>query len=534
MKNLLYTVLVSILFSGTTFSQTEVASKISNVTVFQRNAQITRNLSFTSNKGTQEIVLTGISTQITPSSLQVQFNNSNSILLSAKYENNYLTTNTVNENVENLKNQLDGLNDKLMSLDDKKNILKGVEDILNKNQDLGGTNSSFTPQQVIELSNAYETKYTETKKALRAIAKKEKMLKEDIAKINKQLREVNAKIDRPSGNIILKVASKSVKPVSVECKYIVNNVGWTPIYDIRSQGITKNVTLNYKANIYQNTGVDWENVSVKISTGNPSQNNNRPILGPLYANIYQEQYIKNLEKQRKKLVLETTNMAMRDMKRASMEEVEMVEDEIQMPIATVSENQLSVDFDVLNKQTINSDGKENLMALKSYDLTTEYIYHSVPKLNKGAFWGKYNLMAGNANIFFEGGFVGNSYINPQVTSDSLLISMGMDNSIVVQRLPITEFTSSKSIGTNKNEIIGYDLIVKNKKSTPIKIEILDQIPVSQNKDIQVVLDEKGSAEYMSKIGKLLWTLDIEAGQSKKEKFIYSVKYPKKGIVSGIK
>lgn len=525
MKNKLFLPLLLVFLSLNTFGQTEIASKINNVKVFKQNAQITRDLSITTIAGTQEIVLTGISTHIIPSSLQIQFSNSNSILLSAKYEKNYLLSKTNNKQTENLQKQLDDLNDELSWLNDKKNSLKGMEDILNKNQDLGGGNSSFTAQQVIQLSNSYEIKYLEIRKSLRELSKKEHPLIEKIDKIKNQLNEVNAKFNKPSGNIVLQITSKTSILVNVKCKYIVNNVGWNPIYDIRSEGITKNVQLNYKANIYQNTGVDWEDVSVIISTGNPSQNNNRPILSPLYANIYQEQVYEDDEMLEEVVV---SNMALKK----SSGFVER---------SQISENQLSVDFNILNKQMINSDGKENLVALKSYELNTEYIYHSVPKLNKGAFllakisdWSKYNLIAGKANIFFEGGFVGTSQINPQVTSDSLLISMGLDNSIVIERLPIKEFTSSKFIGSNKKEAIGYELIVKNKKSVPIKIEVLDQIPISQNKIIQIVLEEKGSAEYSQDLGKLLWTMDVDARQTKKEKFIYTVKYPKKESIIGIK
>ncbi|MCF6350461.1 MAG: DUF4139 domain-containing protein [Flavobacteriaceae bacterium] len=525
MKNQLFLLLLFPFLSLNTFAQTEVTSKINTVKIFKQNAQITRDLSFTTISGTQEIVLTGISTHILPSSLQIQFNNANTILLSAKYEKNYLVSKTNNKDIESLQKQLDDLNDELSWIDDKKNSLKGMEAILNKNQDLGNGNSNFTAQQVVQLSNSYEIKYLEIRKSLRNLLKKEKPLNEKVDKIKNQLNEVNAKFNKPSGNIILQITSKTSKLISIKCKYIVNNVKWNPIYDIRSEGITKNIQLNYKANIYQNTGVDWTDVSVIISTGNPSQNNNRPILDPLYADIYQKQIYENDE------MLEEAVATSRTLKKST----NFIEG------SQVSENQLSIDFNILNKQTIDSDGKENLVALKSYELNTEYVYYSVPKLNKSAFllakisdWSKYNLVTGRANIFFEGGFVGTSQINPQVTSDSLLISMGLDNSIVIERLPIKEFTSSKFIGTNKKETIGYELIVKNKKSIPIKIEILDQIPISQNKMIQITLEEKGSATYTQNLGKLLWTMNIQARQTKKEKFIYTVKYPKKESIIGIK
>jgi len=526
MKRNLFIIFLLPLLNLNTFAQTAIESTIDEVKIFQQYAQITRNASYVSTNGTQEIVLTGISTKITPSSLQVQFGNSNATLLSAKYEKNYLLPTSNNKQTEELQNQLDSLNEELTLLNDKKSSLIGMEEILKKNQDLGNGNAGFTAQQVVQLINSYEIEYLKIKKSLRDLSKEEKPLIENIEKISNQLNEVNAKFNKPSGNIILQITSEAQKPVAIKCKYIVNNAGWDPIYDLRSEGITKNVQLNYKANVYQNTGVGWENVSLIISTGNPSQNNERPILSPLYAKIYERAMIKESALRFEKNSV--TNMAL-DM------------DDVIIARPLVSKNQLSIDFNIVDKQTINSDRKGNSVALKTYELDTEYIYHSVPKLDKGAFllakisdWTQYNLVSGNANIFFEGGFVGTSTINPQVTSDSLLISMGLDRNIIVERLPIKEFTASKLIGTNKKETIGYELIVKNKKSVPIKIELLDQIPVSQNNVIQINLEEKGNAAYTEDIGKLLWTMNIEAGQTKTEKFIYTAKYPKQASITGIK
>ncbi len=532
MKNKLHILLLLTFVNLTIFAQTEVSSNIKAVKVYKRNAQISRTANFTSKAGTQEIVLTGISTLIVPSSLQIQFSNSNSVLLSAKYENNFLKSTVNNKNAEALQKQFDDLVDQQALFVDKRNSLNGMLEILAKNQDLGGGNASFTPQQVIELTNVYETKYFEIQKNLRAIDKKLQPIKEQISKISQQLNEVNAKFNKPSGNIILQVASTSASSVTIDCKYIVNNAGWNPLYDLRSKGITENVQLSYNANIYQNTGVDWEGASMIVSTGNPSQNNNRPILNPLYADFYRDRrYSIQGEVKGDADAKITQNMGYFKGEAAG----------VQIERATVSKNQLSIDFNILSKQTILSDGKENLVALKNYDMTTEYIYHAVPKLDKGVFliarisdWTNYNLIPGKANIFFEGAFVGTSQINPEVTADSLMISMGLDNSIVIERTPIKEFTSSKFIGSNTKQTFGYDLVVKNKKSVPIKIEILDQIPISENKGIQVELEEKGSAEYIADIGKLLWTLTVPGGQSKKERFIYSVKYPKQESVIGIK
>ena len=112
--------------------------------------------------------------------------------------------------------------------------------------------------------------------------------------------------------------------------------------------------------------------------------------------------------------------------------------------------------------------------------------------------------------------------------------MGRDNGISIERKAIKEYTSSNFIGKNKEVTFGYEISILNKKPIAIDIEILDQIPVSQDELIIITLDKKGSAKYTAENGKLLWDLTIKPGQSEKEKFVYTVKYPKKKSITGIK
>ena len=510
-------------------AQTIVESKINQVKVFKRNAEIKRTATFNANTGFQEVVLSGISTSIIPSSLQIQLAESNVILVAAKYKKDYLNATIKNPKNESLYLQLEDINDQLAILSDQKLVFEGMLEILNKNQDLGGANASFTAQQVLELSKVYQTEYLKIRKSLRDLSKEEKLLSQKIFNVKNQIKEASARQNKPTGNIVLQIDSKSANTVNVSCKYIVNNAGWTPLYDLRSEGINENVKLEYKANIFQNTNVDWMDVPLTVSTGNPTQNNNRPVLNLLYANFYQKRVATPTRS-----ISQVSNVATMDIKKKEVKE--------EASIATsVIENQLNIEFEISNKQTVLSDGKKNLVALNIYDINTEYIYHSVPKLDKGAFllakisnWSQYNLISGQANIFFEGAFVGKTNINPEVTTAELLISLGRDNGIVIERKAMKDFTSTKTLGTNTKEDIGYEIIVKNKKSVPIKIEILDQIPLPKNKAIEIVLQEKGNAKYSTEIGKLLWTMDIPARGSDTASFQYSVKYPKKQAVVGIK
>jgi len=534
MKNILL-VLLSVLVLNI-FSQTAVKSSIKTVKVYKQNAEITRKADAKLFAGTQEIVLTDISTQINPNSLQVQIATSGKVtLLSAKYERNFILPKKNNPEIEKLKTSLDNLNDELSWIVDQKNILKGMEDIMNKNKDFSG-DAGFTASEVAELANTYKVKLLEIRKELISLKKNEKNTIIERNKVQNQLNEKNALFNKPSGNIVLLVSSVSPTTANFKCKYIVSGAGWNPIYDLRSEGLNKDVQLNYKANVYQNTGQDWNNINVFISTGNPAKNNDRPILTPLYTNVYTANYNDKYYGRNKTIMpAAVTNMAY---------EVGVKDNIYQEGFqynATQQENQLSVEFQISHKQSIKSDGKFQIIPLESYKLNTDYVYHTVPKLDKGAFllarvsdWAKYNLISGKANIFFEGAYVGESYLNADITTDTMLLSMGRDENIIVQRKAIKEYTETKFLGSNKKETYAYEIIVRNKKGVNIDLEILDQIPVSQNKIISVELEEKDGSTYVKKVGKLLWKIQVPAGNTKKVQFRYTVKYPKDETISGVK
>ena len=539
MKKILTLLIVGLLSLNSIAQSSVVESAIKSVKVYTQNAEITREINTKLIAGQQEIVLSDISLYIDPSSLQVQIENSKNVqLLSAKYERDYLTDKKEIPEIVKLKEELENTMIEIAWEKEQKTILVGMEDILNKNKVLGG-DSGFTPAQVIELTNVYKVKLLEIRKELNKITLKEKKLNIKRNKLQNQLNELQASFNRPSGNIVLIVSAKNPTTVNLKCTYIVSNAGWTPMYDLRSAGITENVKLNYKANVYQNTGQEWKAVKMIVSTGNPSLSNDRPILNPLYASISPEPEL-GIVSARFYPTVEDEEEVVASPQKIEKKEKVAYEDAYKYN-TQVSQNQINVEYVINQKQDIASDGKVNMLGLIDYELDTQYVYHSVPKLDESAFllakisnWGQYNLVSGEANLFFEGAYVGKSFINSAVTADELLLSMGRDNSIVIERKAIKEYTSSKFIGSKKKEQFGYEIIVKNKKSIPIEIEILDQIPISQDKKIEIILDENGSANHTKEEGKLLWKLKIEAGQSKKERFVYTVKYPKKGIVSGLR
>jgi len=75
--------------------------------------------------------------------------------------------------------------------------------------------------------------------------------------------------------------------------------------------------------------------------------------------------------------------------------------------------------------------------------------------------------------------------------------------------------------------------VRNTKTEAIRISIEDQIPVSQNSQIEVTAVDLASAVYNKDTGKLSWDLKLQPNETKKIVFKYEVKYPKDKEVSGL-
>ncbi|HPS45845.1 MAG TPA: DUF4139 domain-containing protein, partial [Bacteroidales bacterium] len=141
-----------------------------------------------------------------------------------------------------------------------------------------------------------------------------------------------------------------------------------------------------------------------------------------------------------------------------------------------------------------------------------------------------NLLSGNIQLYFEGTYVGESFIDINQTNDTLDISLGRDAKVVVERKKQKELNSKNLIGSSKKIDIAWEISIRNTKKTPITILVEDQIPISNDKDIEVVKGEISNAIYDETKGSLKWLFTLDAADTKKMNFSYNVKYPKTKIL----
>lgn len=548
MKILLTTLFALTLFT-ISFSQVaekEVKSEVKSATVYLANAQVTRLATASLENGVNEIILTDLSQYINPNSIQIKLDNPNVVILGVSHRQNYLSKGEANPRLVSIQDSIDDIQFKIMIRQTHKRVYTEEKDLLLKNKSIGGQQNGVDIDNLMDMADFYRERLQDLETKLLDIEITTKKLQKEEYKLRQQLTELNNNAYKYTGEIIVKISSKGKQSSKLYATYMVNQAGWVPRYDIRSNDLNKPAEFAYKADVYQNTGVDWKNIDITLSTGNPNIDHTQPSLSPWYLSYY------NTYKQKAKRNVSAAydgagapappSVAYNET--AKMEELEEYDKKgANKTIAnytTVTESVVNTEFVIGMKYDIFSNGKPNTVNIQDIELPVSYSYLAIPKKDKDAFliaeisgWGKYNLLQGDANIYFEGSFVGESYIDPNITTDTLMVSMGRDQSVVVKREKIDDFCKNSTFGGNKKSSRGYKISIRNNKSSEIKITVKDQIPLSSYKEIEVTAIDKGNATYNEVTGELSWELIIPAGKTVDVSFQYEVKYPKDKVLNNL-
>jgi Domain of unknown function (DUF4139)/N-terminal domain of unknown function (DUF4140) len=190
-------------------------------------------------------------------------------------------------------------------------------------------------------------------------------------------------------------------------------------------------------------------------------------------------------------------------------------------------------FKIDDKYTLETDGKTTTIGIKQFDVPSLYDYYSAPKIDPSVFltakivnWQDYDFQSGEVSLYFEGTYLGKTYLDLGATADTISLSLGKDNGIKIFRKLVKEYSAKKFIGSSRTETKDYEISVRNSKQVPITLHIVDQFPVSTNKEISVDDVRAPDAKADKETGILNWVISAQAGQEKKLGFGYSVKYPR--------
>ncbi len=513
----------------------EVSSPVQSAIVYLYGAEVSHTKQVNLNAGKNKIVFTGLSPKLTAKSIQVNVAGDITILAISDAIN-YMENQKENDRIKLLKDSVTILNDAIVNINNDKDAYTTEKNMLLKNISIGGNEKGVAIAELKLAADFYRSRIKEINGEIFKLDQKLSQLNTSVNKINQQLTELNAKNNQPSAEITILLSSPAKITTTISLKYIVTDAGWAPSYDLRAEDINQPIELKYRAKVFNNTGVDWNDIKIKLSTADPSQSASKPILstwnldynpgiiykkgGYGYSNSPVSQsaegYVQNAVSTMEQSIMPAQKNAILPIK---FEEIQVSE--------------LSAEFDIKNSYSIPSDSKPYIVDVTEYKLPATFQHFSAPKVVRDAFllaritgWEDLDLVEGPANVYYGGTYVGQSYIYTRSADDTLDLSLGRDNKVLVTRSKIKEYCSKKMFGGAVKETFAYEMVLKNNRKTPVQMELQDQLPLSTQSDILVEAIETSKAEYDPKTGKLTWSCVLQPGEVKKIGLSFSVKYPK--------
>ncbi|MFY0673128.1 MAG: DUF4139 domain-containing protein [Bacteroidia bacterium] len=527
--------LLSFLFFalGSKAEQKNIASEIKHVTVYPTGATISRETKVSIRQGSSTLRFYGISTTIDPNSIQLEADG-DYIVQSIAYKYDYLSPVKEPKVLKLLADSLVMLRDELTELNGETYAYNQELQFIVNNKTIGGQQVVSQSEEFEKISAIIRSRVLAIKKALFSISLKERTINQKINRVNNRMLEIRGNSPKPQGIVEIQILAE--RPISGDFKlvYFVRNAGWRPVYDLKFTEVNEAVSAKYNAYVKQSTGVAWEDVRLTLSTSNPAQSNVKPVLHPwyLYFKNPRDYLIKNravLDSYKYEEAIEEKEIADADMGGFKAKTAANF-------TATI-ESVLALDFEVSLPYKIPSDGQERVINLKKMEIPSTYTYYTAPKIEKEAFlvanmtdWANMQLLPGAANIFMGNTFMGASYLNPGIGSDTIEIAFGRDKMVQVDRQLLSRECKKSRLAGKQRHNLEYEITVRNLHKSEIELVIQDQIPVSNIKEIEIELNSKDYATHEEKSGILTWEVNLEPGKSIKKKFSFQVKHPRDKVV----
>ena len=532
------TILLVAFFFGLVHTQAQdekiIKPRITDVTVFLSGAQITQSTDLSLKAGENRVRITDLTLYLDPNSIQVE-GNSNFTIVSVRHQVNYLADGTSNPEIRSVKDSLDEAEFKKAEIYAMREVYNDEINLYRANSNIKGSDDQLLPEDLGEMATFYRTKLKEIRYKQLELNQSEKTINELITKLQTRLNQLNQrKGTNPSEILIVLNAAKETR-TSLRLSYVVQNAGWQPVYDLRAEDINTNIEFSYRAKVYQSTGTDWEDVNLSISTGNPTTGGQVPALYPWFVNLYQPITDKQVYgwNQYEKAAAPAAAYDKEDMQPASRGET-------MANFTSVVQNAVNAEFKITGPYDIPRDGQQYDVIMQRQSFKASYAYITVPKLDNDAFlraritdWAQYALLPGESNIYFKGTFVGKGFIDPAMANDTLDLSLGRDKSLVVKREQIKDYCKTGMFGSKQQTTKGFEISVTNNKKQAIEIIIEDQVPISQNSDIEVEREELTGGSFDEQTGKVTWKVTVNPNETIRKQLRFNVKYPRKKFVSGL-
>ncbi|MBV8696994.1 MAG: mucoidy inhibitor MuiA family protein [Bradyrhizobium sp.] len=348
----------------------------------------------------------------------------------------------------------------------------------------------------------------------------------------------------------IELASTEATRATLRVTYAVSHASWTPLYDARLDSGSKDrkaaLELVRRAEITQSTGEDWTNVALAVSTVRVGRGGSAPELGSLIAQYPPPPLPKKadafspMEMDKRSRHMELAPAAPSSAAMPSAAPAQRADE--QQAAADVSGFQVT--FNIPGRVSLGASEGAKSLRISSAQIAPDLAIRAAPVIDPTAFLEASfkqtedaPLLPGQVAIYRDGAFVGRGKMDAASKDETVHLGFGADDKVKIERSVVkrSEGSTGLIVTTSKTDERSFKTSVRNAHDFPIRVAIQDQVPVSENDEIQVEMlpatTPPTASNVNDKRGVLEWTFEAKPGEARDIAFAWRVRWPKdKGVV----
>jgi uncharacterized protein (TIGR02231 family) len=380
--------------------------------------------------------------------------------------------------------------------------------------------------------------------AIRDAERKQRDIDREIARLEQD------RATKPPSKLEVRIELASVEATraTLRVTYAVGHARWTPLYDARLDTATKDrkpaLELVRRAEITQSTGEDWTNVALGVSTTSVARGGSAPELGTLIAQYPQPPRLK-------KTAEFGSGVDRDDPRQLRQMELAPAAPSSAAPAQRADEQQAAADvsgfqvtFKIPGRVSLNASEGAKSLRISSTQIAPELAIRTAPVIDPTAFLEASfrqsedaPLLPGRVAIYRDGAFVGRGRMDAANKDEMVHLGFGADDKVKIERTVVkrSEGSAGLIVTTSKTDERSFKTSVRNGHDFPIRVAIQDQLPVSENEEIQVEMlpatTPPTTSNVNDKRGVVEWAFEAKPGEVKDVTFAWRVRWPKdKGVV----
>lgn len=537
-----------------------VDSELTAVTVYTGRAALTRRAVVDIPAGAHSVVFRGLSAELMPESLRAEGEGSAQVTFGAVSSRWVAGAELAAEREREIMAQIEMTSDQIAAVEGEKAALTAKQDFykslgkqaaLRSDEDIAEID--LKPEQWKGAADSVHAGLAETGKALREQNIAARTLNKQMQKLQAELAQIRTG-QTNTYEVVLPVEAAGDTALTVDLSYQVPNATWTPEYDARLDTKSGKLELIQYGAVQQNTGEDWSDIALTLSTAQPSRGTSLPDPQPHWISIFENRPGIMAKASRMAAMESAQSMAVADMSMDAMGGAALAEAPMAAPapveaefnVAEIDTGGFVSEYKIPGPSTVKADGTQSKLMIGPFATESAIQIRMQPQISSDAYLasmmtlkGDAPVLPGMANLFRDGAFVGQMALPLLRPDQKQPLFFGIDDQFSVRRRVMKDEKSEAGVIARDQVLERHYLTeLHNLHNTAFEVVMLETIPVSQDERIRSeIVKDATTSGYVTDPdnikGLLRWSFKMEPKEKKDVKLGVKVSWPADTELQGL-